>query len=617
MADTHPSEYLIHKYWARKPSNIIGDYLENNFKRGDLVIDPFCGSGVFLAEARKRNIDAIGYDINPIAYLLSEVTSNPPPLEAFLSESTKLLRLVESFKHLYEIDGKQIRYAVHMVESKCGNCKKIGSIDQANKVGSKYHCLKCNERLSFNFEKSVGTKIVKILSKDNEEYSSLKYIKQQEAILAQIPQPKEDQNLITNRRILSFPGMKLSDLFTPRAFYVLSNLFEAAHETKDQSVRNALLLLLTSSVAQSSRLIPSRNNLSTGGPAWTIPGFWIAPLHLETNPIIHLKARQKKFVAGLSSLTYAYKTSSSKVDLHNESAYDGLSKIKNNSVDGFFFDPPYGDNVPYVEFSAIWNGFLRKEVSYEKEIIVSDRKEYISSWDKYEKDIIEIVSLFNKKLKKDGKIIMTFNNLDPRAWKIVLDSFTKEGLVCTDAKYQIPAVVSSKSQTAANTSYVGDYYCIFEKLTDGKRSSARLYDLTLAAKKVLVSRGGRAPKNLVHRAIILEILNGGMDTDFLDRFDEIITPIASRGSEHYELRDTLIDSEKTPRIEDVVVTTAENCLKDGKRSFKDLYETILDKTSDVGSPSANEVRTMLNGVVFFDKNYAYLQRMGRTATLFT
>ncbi len=35
--------------------------------------------------------------------------------------------------------------------------------------------------------------------------------------------------------------------------------------------------------------------------------------------------------------------------------------MKPKSVDGFFFDPPYGDSVPYLEFSVIWNVFFEKE----------------------------------------------------------------------------------------------------------------------------------------------------------------------------------------------------------------------------------------------------------------
>lgn len=70
------NSYLTHnyhpypaKYIPQIPKEIISKYT----KAGDLVLDPFCGSGTTLIEALLSNRDAIGVDLNPIAYLLSKV----------------------------------------------------------------------------------------------------------------------------------------------------------------------------------------------------------------------------------------------------------------------------------------------------------------------------------------------------------------------------------------------------------------------------------------------------------------------------------------------------------------------------------------------------------------
>lgn len=619
MASTHPSEYLLHKYWARKPSNILKEYIKTYFKKGDVVIDPFCGSGVFLAEAKQQHLNATGYDLNPIAHLLSEVTCNPPSSKEFLAEASKFLQFAEKYRSLFKIGDKEIRYLVHEVESECPGCGQVGSISNTKKTGNKYLCRYCGERMSFNFEKFKGTRIVKVYDRDNIEYSDKEYIDDQlKKATRQYPSSRFDFELLVNRRILAFPGMRLSDLFTPRTFYIFNELFEYAHKVEEEPTRQALLLLLTSSVAQSSRLIPHRNNLSTGGPAWTVPGFWIAPLHLETNPIIHLEARLKKFEKGLEALGSNYRSSKGSATIKNTSAQKGLESLKDSSINGIFFDPPYGDNVPYAEFSAIWNGFLRKKVDYSNEVIVSDRKEFRSSWEKYEKDMESMISLFFKKLKKGGRIVMTFNNLDPRAWKIVLGSFAKFSFICIDAKYQIPAVISSKSQMASNTSYIGDYYCVFEKTTKKLSPNHNLFHLTNAARQVLQSRGGKAPKNLVHRMFILTILNENMDLNLLNRFAEILKPIATEDKEYYYLREDLFTAEKNsvPNISVLLESTAQQQLKDGRKTIQDFYEAILDTTDKIGSPLLSEVREILKGKVFFDKDYCYLQNTSANKTLF-
>ncbi len=111
---------------------------------------------------------------------------------------------------------------------------------------------------------------------------------------------------------------------------------------------------------------------------------------------------------------------------------------------------------------------MKKKVEYQKEVIVSDRTEYISKWDSYAASIDESIGLMESRLKDSGKIIMTFNNLDPKAWKAILSAFKNHGLHCIEADYQIPAVISSKAQFAADTSYVGDFYCVFNKAVSEK-----------------------------------------------------------------------------------------------------------------------------------------------------
>jgi len=614
MAQTHPSEYLIHKYWARKPSNIIREYIKTYFNEGDKVADPFCGSGVFLAEAKKNNLHVEGYDVNPIAYLLSEVTANPPALDAFDKEAKALVRFSEGFKDLFTLNGNEIRYVVHEVESECPACGRKGSISNSRKIGSKYHCSACDERLSFNLEKFAGTRVVKIIDRENREYTDAKLLGEQSKKSSKGNKSIFNKKLVTNRRILAFPGMTLGNLFTPRVFDIFTQLFEKAHKIPDEKVRNAILLFLTSSVAQSSRLIPYRNNLQTGGPAWTVPGFWIAPLHLETNPIIHLQARYKKFIKGIEALTLQYQKSEGSASVRNIPAQLALQDIRDSSLDGIFFDPPYGDNVPYVEFSAVWNGFLKQKIDYANEIIVSDRKEHISSWDKYKTDIESIVALFYKKLKTKGKVVMTFNNLDPKAWKIVLEAFAKFSFACIDAKYQIPAVVSSKSQMASNTSYVGDYYCVFEKVTKQKPNNFDLFHLTNKAREVLHSRNGKAPRNLVYRIFILTILNENMDLALIEQFDDVVKPVATSDKEFFYLRDELFDQKQAKKLDvnSLIQTTAYEQLRKGKKTIRELYAAVLEATDAVGSPLLVEVKDILKDNVLFEKEYCYLQKESKT-----
>ncbi len=71
---SHPQHYMLHKYWGRKPHNLVRDYIELFTKTGDTVLDPFMGSGGAVIESNKLKRIGIGVDLNPMACLIVNET---------------------------------------------------------------------------------------------------------------------------------------------------------------------------------------------------------------------------------------------------------------------------------------------------------------------------------------------------------------------------------------------------------------------------------------------------------------------------------------------------------------------------------------------------------------
>jgi adenine-specific DNA methylase len=67
----------IHPYTAKLIPHIPRYFLEKYTKKGEVVLDPFCGSGTTLLEARLLERNAVGIDINPLARLISDVKTTP------------------------------------------------------------------------------------------------------------------------------------------------------------------------------------------------------------------------------------------------------------------------------------------------------------------------------------------------------------------------------------------------------------------------------------------------------------------------------------------------------------------------------------------------------------
>lgn len=69
--------HSLHPYPAKFPPQLPKKILEDYAIKGQTVLDPFCGSGTTLVEARIFGANAIGVDVNGLSVLLSQVKATP------------------------------------------------------------------------------------------------------------------------------------------------------------------------------------------------------------------------------------------------------------------------------------------------------------------------------------------------------------------------------------------------------------------------------------------------------------------------------------------------------------------------------------------------------------
>lgn len=90
--------HLLHPYPAKLIRNIPRFFFDSNkiAPPGSTVLDPFCGSGTVLLEARLRGHAAIGADANPLARLIT-MAKLAPPLAAQVRD--QLAGVIEHARH--------------------------------------------------------------------------------------------------------------------------------------------------------------------------------------------------------------------------------------------------------------------------------------------------------------------------------------------------------------------------------------------------------------------------------------------------------------------------------------------------------------------------------------
>jgi adenine specific DNA methylase Mod len=82
--------YSIHPYPAMLHFLLVRKFIKEFSSEGELVFDPFCGSGVSAVEAMLNGRNYVGYDINPLAVLIAKVRTTPISTE----KAFKLLEAV-------------------------------------------------------------------------------------------------------------------------------------------------------------------------------------------------------------------------------------------------------------------------------------------------------------------------------------------------------------------------------------------------------------------------------------------------------------------------------------------------------------------------------------------
>lgn len=83
----------FHPYPAKFTPQIVNKFLNLYCKPGFTILDPFCGSGTTLVEGILNGMDAIGIDLNPIAYLISKAKTNNYTVEDIITVKDFLSRI--------------------------------------------------------------------------------------------------------------------------------------------------------------------------------------------------------------------------------------------------------------------------------------------------------------------------------------------------------------------------------------------------------------------------------------------------------------------------------------------------------------------------------------------
>ncbi|GAB4305324.1 MAG: hypothetical protein Kow0069_00940 [Promethearchaeota archaeon] len=515
QARTHAPTYLMHKYWARKASNVMRRHVTHYTKPGEVVFDPFCGSGVVLAESLLVGRKAVGMDVNPFATELTKLTLEPVDLEELKALAADVKSEARPFaEELYahpcprcegsanvthviwkRSTGNELVYEPDALWLACSRCGQfmVGGMEGAK--GGDGRDLSWDLQFELERRESLAATFKEIARELGLWYPDVQF---------RYPDGRPFLQLRHDLR----RSPNLVDLFTPRNLLVLAKIHEAIRRvcarTVDEKLNRALWLAFTGSLGQASKMvwvIRQRKKRTLAKPqvgSWTHHFFWNPAEYFEVNALNCFVERVKKVVAGkrylaerlrergvseferksdYAALLDAEKDAYMVVRGDARNATKALGPAATESVDFVITDPPYADSIQYYELSFLWNSWLRgattsvhgngsgndqhlSHVVRDEIVVNANQGKGLEAW---ASGLERTFRCCHRLLKPGRYMVVTFHNTKFKYRNALIRACLNAGFSLEEVVFQHPPRRSLKSYLHPRGSLPGDYYLTFKK----------------------------------------------------------------------------------------------------------------------------------------------------------
>lgn len=464
----HPM-YGVFPYNAKKPYNIVGFFLRNGIKavkkRNNeklFIADPFMGSAVTIIEALKisatekfhKRIRVIGLDLLPYSTFLAETLLTPlSPSEIKKIKDLKC-KIYFLIKDLYTIKDPCSSNDVVILEE-----RYIG--DNPNPLLRKWKLVAIRVRdkrrkekwyVARGYKKDIHigktAKITEINPDILDTYSSFK-----------IPYPSSNflnWVLLENTRIRIYKNMQIKHLFTPRNALAIKIIREYIEKQSDV-FRKVLLGALAATIhlakitdykrhSAQSWYIPMRDALSLN-----VAEKFSKKIDELLNALEIVQKIWERLDWDLSDKNFNAKDFSELehdkyVLIKNKSAEEIIDIVGEKTINLIHTDPPYADQVPYLEYYMPYVGILgimdrnTYLTLFHKEIILSDSSERPNKkrntnlgLENYAERFDISFKAISEALKIDGILQLWYAVKEREEWNALLKSIERHGFVLEDA----------------------------------------------------------------------------------------------------------------------------------------------------------------------------------------
>lgn len=471
--------YNAFSYPTKIDPEVIAVFLAAHTRPGDVVLDPFSGSGstgvaarlcdqptarmASLAKAAEVSPEwgprrAVLYELSTLGALLARTMSNPPEPREFEQAAHRLIgEAAEKFGWAYEATGPngelgQIRHVIWAEVLRTPCCgHRLTFWDAAVQrepvvLKRQFVCPNCATQVeTAACERVVSSSTDRITGEtiaQREWEPAFVYGRSPSGTWSRLP-TSADLELIRRIRNTQIEGeipsglidwgdlhrsgyhtgiKRFHHLYTDRNLRALAILWNGI-EQNDGPVANALRLLVLSYNASHSTLMTrvvakqmQKDFIITGAQSGVM---YVSGLPVEKNILEGLRRKVNTFVHAFQ-LTYS---SRSEVVVINGSST--RMDLDDNSVDYVFTDPPFGDFIPYAELNQVNESWMGALTDRTEEAIISPAQN--KGVGEYAGLMASVFSETARVLRPTGAATVVFHASKPPVWHALGEAFRTNG----------------------------------------------------------------------------------------------------------------------------------------------------------------------------------------------
>src|SRR6185437_8072912 len=334
----------------------------------------------------------------------------------------------------------------------------------------------------------------------------------------------------------------IEKLFTPRQLAELGLLKHLILNIKDANVRSSLMLAFSSTLTKINLTYhpsSSRGDNAGDSAAFRYYRYRIAPKSVDLDVLKTFELKVKKLVAAKKEMGGIITKDTVKNASISQGTATSLKQIGTESIDYIYTDPPYGNKIPYLDLSVMWNSWLDLPVSekdYKLEAI--EGGEHQKTKAEYSKLIGDSIKEMYRVLKFDRWMSFVFQHKDPAYWHLIVETAQRAGFEYVGTVTQQSGQTTFKKRQNPFTVLHGQLIINFRKAKNPQsimkvELGVEIAQIVMQSIEGVVAKKQGATLEEIYNELIVR----GMELGFLHDLGKKYQDITPLLNEHFDFND--------------------------------------------------------------------------------